>query len=270
MTDEVVKMETAQGLTIAYHDEGEGAPVLFLHGSGPGAGGWSNFGDNAQALASGGFRALVPDLPGYGASDKPSDQAYTLDFFAAAATDFLDALDISSCALVGNSLGGALAIKLALDDPKRFEKLILMAPGSLEETKTYMKMKGIQKMAMTFMSDAPDRESLRETLNMMVHDPVLITEALLDRRFEVFATQPKEVLTTMQVPNQADRVGELTAPLLVFWGMADHLCPVSGAYLLMEKCAQIRAILIGRCGHWVMVEHRDLFNRMALDFLRHG
>ena len=133
---------------ISGKDGGNGEPVVFIHGSGPGASGHSNFKQNYPVIAEAGYRIIVPDLPGYGTSDKP-DTLYTLDFFTAALSGLLDALDIQRCVLVGNSLGGAIAIKLALDQPQRVSRLVLMAPGGLmEKEQYYLQMEGIQKLSL--------------------------------------------------------------------------------------------------------------------------
>ena len=108
-----------------YHEAGEGFPVVFIHGSGPGASGWSNFKGNYPEFAKAGLRAIIPDLPGYGYSSKPRDVEYTLDYMAGRMQDFLTALGIERCALVGNSLGGAISIRMALNEPERIEKLVL-------------------------------------------------------------------------------------------------------------------------------------------------
>jgi 4,5:9,10-diseco-3-hydroxy-5,9,17-trioxoandrosta-1(10),2-diene-4-oate hydrolase len=78
------------------------------------------------------------------------------------------------------------------------------------------------------------------------------------------------VLATMRVPNLSDRLGEIRCPVLGFWGINDKFCPSSGAAKILDRCANARFLLINRCGHWVMVEYRDMFNRMCLDFLRSG
>ena len=94
------KVRLADGLQLHYQDVGTGEAVVFIHGSGPGASGHSNFKRNYPQFAAAGYRAIVPDLPGYGASDKPQT-AYTLDFFVEALLGLLDALDIQRCTLVG-------------------------------------------------------------------------------------------------------------------------------------------------------------------------
>src|SRR5215471_13792062 len=119
------------GLRVHYHEQGEGPVVLFLHGSGPGASGYSNFRRNYPYFAEHGFRAVVPDTLGFGHSSKPDDVDYTLDFLVGALDRFTRALGIERCAVVGNSHGGAMALQLALDRPELVDRLVLMAPGGL-------------------------------------------------------------------------------------------------------------------------------------------
>ncbi|MEO7329099.1 MAG: alpha/beta fold hydrolase, partial [Minicystis sp.] len=124
--------DVGEGLRIHYQEQGEGKPLLFLHGSGPGASGYSNFKGNYPFFAARGYRVIVPDTLGYGYSSKPDDRDYGLDFLVGALHRFTRAAGIERCAVVGNSHGGAMAIKLALDHPTLVEKLVLMAPGGLE------------------------------------------------------------------------------------------------------------------------------------------
>jgi 4,5:9,10-diseco-3-hydroxy-5,9,17-trioxoandrosta-1(10),2-diene-4-oate hydrolase len=259
------------GLRLHYLEAGEGEPVVFIHGSGPGASGHSNFKQNYPVFAKFGFRAIVPDLPGYGRSDKPETQ-YTLDFFVNALTGLLDALDIQRCVLVGNSLGGAIAIKMALDAPKRVSRLVLMAPGGLmEKEQYYLQMEGIQKMGAAFANgELNDAAGMRRLLSLQLFDASLISDETVNERVEVVQQQPRCVLSTMQVPNMATRLSELACPILGFWGMNDKFCPSSGAQTMLEACRNIRFVMLSECGHWVMVEHRELFNRTCLDFLAEG
>lgn len=262
------KQATLQnGLTLHYHEAGEGVPVVFLHGSGPGASGYSNFKGNYPVFAANGFRVIVPDLPGYGLSSKPEDAEYVLDFFVTALRQFLQAIGITRCALVGNSLGGAIALKYALDYPADVTQLVLMAPGGVEERETYFQMEGIQKMVALFTGRQLNQDTLRGLMTLLVHDPALVTDALIAERLGVCNTQPTAVLSTMRVPNLTARLHELTCPVLGFWGTDDKFNPVGGVMKFMEHCRNARFLLVNRCGHWVMVEHRDDFNRMCLDFL---
>lgn len=259
------------GLRLHYLDSGNGEPVVLIHGSGPGASGHSNFKLNYPEFAAAGQRVIVPDLPGYGASDKPETD-YSLDFFVAALSGLLDALDIGRCTLVGNSLGGAIAIKLALDQPQRVSKLVLMAPGGLmDKEQYYLQMEGIQRMGAAFAAgELKDATGMRRLLGLQLFDASQISDETVAERVAVVNQQPLCVLTRMQVPNLSARLAELGCPILGFWGMNDKFCPVSGAQTMMENCRNIRFVLLSECGHWVMVEHRALFNRLCLDFFAEG
>jgi 4,5:9,10-diseco-3-hydroxy-5,9,17-trioxoandrosta-1(10),2-diene-4-oate hydrolase len=263
-------IDVGDGLQIHALDVGKGPVVVFLHGSGPGASGWSNFKGNFPIFAERGFRAIVPDTLGFGRSSKPEDRDYGMDFLAGALRRALAALGVERCAVVGNSHGGALAIQLALDHPALVDKLVLMAPGGLEPRETYMQMPGIKAMIKLVLGrDGLSRAGLRDLLALQLHDPRHLTDELLDERLAVAQTQPKRVLSSLAVPHLAPRLGELQCPIFGLWGMNDQFIPTSGA-LTLAACRRARVLLLSECGHWVMVEHAALFNRLCLDFLEHG
>jgi 4,5:9,10-diseco-3-hydroxy-5,9,17-trioxoandrosta-1(10),2-diene-4-oate hydrolase len=257
------------GLRVHYQEQGEGPAVLFLHGSGPGASGYSNFRRNYPYFAERGFRAIVPDTLGFGYSSKPEGVDYTLDFLVGAVERLTRVLGVERCAVVGNSHGGAMAIQLALDHPELVDRLVLMAPGGLEVREAYGKMEGIRTMMKVFLGpEGITRDGMRKVFGLQLHDPATLTEEILDERMEIAVTQPKRVLTSMVVPHLAPELSRIRCPVLGFWGMNDKFCPVSGATTLAERCPRARVLLISACGHWVMVEHEGLFNRLSVDFLR--
>jgi 4,5:9,10-diseco-3-hydroxy-5,9,17-trioxoandrosta-1(10),2-diene-4-oate hydrolase len=261
-----MEADVGEGHRVHYLSSGSGNPVLFLHGSGPGASGYSNFKGNHPYVAEAGFRTLVPDTLGFGKSSKP-DVDYAMAFLVEKLARFLDAVGASRVAVVGNSHGGALAISLALAHPERVAKLVLMAPGGLEERDTYMKMEGIRTMMKAVMRGIT-RESLREVLTLQLVDQRHLTDELVDERWAIAAEQPARVMTTLGVPNLTARLKELQCPVLGFWGMDDKFCPVSGASTLARECVNSRVVLLNSCGHWVMVEKAAIFNRLCVDFLR--
>jgi len=261
--------EIGDGLRVHYHEAGEGPVVVFLHGSGPGASGWSNFRHNYPAFAAKGFRVLVPDTLGYGYSSKPDGVDYTLDFLVGAVERFLAALGVENCAVVGNSHGGAMAIRLARRRPDLVTKLVLMAPGGLEERETYMKMEGIRTMMKVFLApEGITREGMRRVFGLQLFDPSILTEAILDERCAIAPLQPKRVLTSMHVPLLVPDLAELRCPVFALWGVNDKFCPMSGGITIANQCKGARVMLLNGCGHWVMVEHPALFNRASIDFLR--
>jgi pimeloyl-ACP methyl ester carboxylesterase len=115
-------------------EAGDGPPVVMLHGGGPGASGVSNYSRNIDSLAAH-FRVIVPDMPGYGRSAKGVDQSDPFGYLADMIRGLLDELGVGTACLVGNSYGGAAALRLALDTPQRVGKLVLMGPGGIGTTR---------------------------------------------------------------------------------------------------------------------------------------
>ena len=146
---------------IHYHEQGDGEAVIFLHGAGGGASGYSNFKGNYPAFAQAGFRAIVPDLIGYGLSSKPDLPQYDQDLFVAGVKGLVDGLGLKRVTLLGNSLGGAVALGYALAHPEDVARLILMAPGGVEDLDTYLAMPGIKNMFDIYKSGKTGAEAMR-------------------------------------------------------------------------------------------------------------
>ena len=261
--------EIGNGITLHYHEAGSGdrGVILFVHGSGPGASGWSNFKGNYPFLAEHGYRTLVPDTMGYGYSTKPEEGTFSLEDVAAQYKGLLDALGADRVSVVGNSQGGAIAITMALNYPELVEKLVLMAPGGLEQRETYMEMEGIKAMIRVLYKEGISKESMRKVFTLQLCDESLITDEIIEERFQVAMTQHKDNIARIRVANQEDRLSEIQCPVLCFWGANDKFCPVSGASKVASRCPNSRTVLIGNCGHWVMVEYAKLFNELTLKFL---
>ena len=242
--------------------------AVFIHGSGPGASGWSNFKHNVSAFQGAGYRCIVYDQWGYGKTSKPQDVDHTLDFFVDGLLSLLDSGNITKAVLVGNSLGGAVALGLALRHPERVEKLILMAPGGIESREDYFSMPGIQAMVKYPMGSPEfNKEVLAQLLTQLVCDPANVDDELVDERWATLETQNAHVLATMQIPDLSDQLPAVDINTLVFWGTEDRFCPASGTWKILQMQGNVQAELVNHCGHWVMSEYPDLFNERCLSFL---
>src|SRR5271155_2861768 len=129
-TELIENTVSVAGKPIFVAETGSGPAVVMLHGGGPGASGVSNYSRNIYALAQQ-FRVIVPDMPGYGRSAKGVDQHGPFGYLADMIRGLLDELGLATAHLVGNSYGGAAALRLALDTPQRVDKLLLMGPGGI-------------------------------------------------------------------------------------------------------------------------------------------
>jgi 4,5:9,10-diseco-3-hydroxy-5,9,17-trioxoandrosta-1(10),2-diene-4-oate hydrolase len=258
------------GHRLHLHVVGEGEPVLYLHGSGPGASGWSNFAANAEVLAAAGYQCVLLDSIGYGRSDKP-EAMYTLEFMATHALGAMAALGHDRFTIVGNSHGGAQAIWLALHRPEAVARLLLMAPGGLEERETYLQMKGIRSMMRCLYGpEGLTLAGMHKLFSKQVVDPAIVPTDTIADRYEVAVAQPRHVFENMRTPNQAGELSRITAPTLALWGMDDVFCPPTGATTIASSIPGARVVLFNGCGHWVMVEKREAFDRLCRDFLDHG
>lgn len=258
------------GHEISIAETGAGPAVIFIHGSGPGASGASNFRQNIDAFVSAGYRVILPDLVGYGQSSKPEGIDYPLELFTQTLLEALAQHGVTGGSLVGNSLGGGIALQIALDHPEfPVDKLILMAPGCVAEQASYFTMPGIAKMRSSFGSPDFNVEEQRHIVSQLVHPDSLgrVTDALVEERFAVARTQSKDVLGRMKTPNLGPRLGEIDRPVFVLWGLNDEFCPEAHSRLFLEACPDVRCLTFSRTGHWVQVERAEEFDRYSLDFL---
>jgi len=206
-TKEAVRRSSKAGdITLNYYeagpadgaaaDLGGGLPLVMLHGGGPGASSWSNFGSALPAFAAD-FRVLMVDQPGFGDSDKPPVVGNYFRHSAGYLVRLLDELGIDRVHLLGNSLGGGTAARFAIEHPKRVGRLVLMGPGGLNlNLLSADPTEGVRRL-MDFGAN-PGREALRAFISTMVVDQSLVTDELVDERL-ADATKPgaREAMASM-------------------------------------------------------------------------
>lgn len=262
--------------TISFKEAGLGEPVLMLHGGGPGASGMSNYVRNVDALAET-FRVIVPDMPGYGASTKGLNQKDVFGDLAQSMVGFLDALGIDSAHIIGNSLGGACAIRMALDAPKRVKRLVLMGPGGIGTTRA-APTKGLSKLIGYYKGDPPSLAKLREFLTYLVYDPSQLSDDLAKARFEssidpeVVASPPLQGPKSLGAALRMDftrdrRLASLHHSTLVLWGADDKVNRASGGRQLVKLIPNGDLFEFSKTGHWVQWERAAEFNAITKAFL---
>ncbi len=266
------------GVRLHYHQAGEqhDEAVVMLHGGGPGATGWSNFGRNLEVLA-GSLRTVAVDQPGFGGSGSPIEGSHYFTHSADTLLGLLDHLGIERAHLVGNSLGGGTAVRFALRHPDRAGRLVLMAPGGLTlNVFAPEPTEGIKKLFGFAAPPGPSRKKLEGFLRTMVHNQELVTEELIDERFAA-ASNP-DTLAAMAVMGRmimsAPEEGmlwreahKLRQRVLLVWGREDRVIPMDGALVALKQIQRAQLHVFGGCGHWAQVERFDEFNRLVLDFL---
>lgn len=287
MTQELTRDGTrhkaeVRGVTISYHEAGTasevggGLPLVMLHGGGPGASAWSNFGRALPGFAES-FRTLLVDQPGFGASDKPAVEGNYYRFAAEHVLGLLDELGIERCHLLGNSLGGGTAMRLALMAPDRVGRLVLMGPGGLSLNLFHADpTEGVQRL-MDFAAD-PSREALRAFISTMVVDQRLVTDELVEERYaDATAPGAREAMASMGMsfwdPETAEdgmlwrEAHRLRHHTLLTWGREDRVNPLDGAMVALKLIPKARLHVFPRCGHWAQIEAADEFRQVATAFL---
>lgn len=271
------------GGRVHYHEAGlpEAVPVVLLHGGGPGATAWSNFGANVPVLAKH-FRVIAIDQPGYGGSDIGTVTAHYFTHAADAVAGLLDALGIDRVHLVGNSLGGGTATRFALRHPDRAGRLVLMGPGGLSvNVFAPDPTEGVKRLMEFAAPPGPSKEKMAAFLRTLVYNPKMVTDALVEERYAA-ATRP-EVARGMAAMGASfsdpARIEEgllwreahrLRNEVLLLWGREDRVNPVDGALLAAKLIRRVQLHIFGGCGHWVQLEKFDEFNRLTIGFLEAG
>lgn len=261
--------DIGDGLQVHYNERGEGEAVVFLHGGGQGSGGWTNWKLNLDHFAKEGFRAIAPDAIGYGLSSKPEDAVYSIDFLSETLKRLLDTLGIDKVTLVGNSMGGATAIKFAQDNPGRMNKLVVMAPAGIGPIERYRDMPAIQMIfKLGQEGGAITKDKIARLLTELAYDDSLVDDQLLEERLEVALMQPPAVFKTLRIDDLSPRLPELKMPFFILWGRDDGACPVESGLEILKATENSKFLAFSKCGHWVQAEKADEFNKLCVDFLR--
>ena len=271
---------TVSGKPIFFAETGTGPAVVMLHGGGPGASGVSNYSRNVDALARH-FRVIVPDMPGYGRSIKGVHQNDPFGYLADMIRGLLDELCIDTAHLIGNSYGGAAALRLALDTPDRVGKLVLMGPGGIGTTRC-LPTDGLKSLLSYYGGDGPSRDKLATFIRTyLVYDGAAVPDALIDLRYqasidpEVVANPPLRRPSGPMAPRtlwrmdltRDSRLKGLPTPTLVLWGRDDKVNRPAGGPMLLNMMPNAELVMTSHTGHWMQWERAELFNRLVTEFL---
>jgi pimeloyl-ACP methyl ester carboxylesterase len=269
-----MKRVAGDGVTLAVLDEGEGQPVLLLHGFPDSSALWRN---QVPALVEAGFRAVAPDLRGFGASDRPGEvQDYAIRRSFVDMIMLLDELEIERAHVVGHDFGAALAWVLGALAPERVERLVVLSvghPNTLREPSIAQREKSWYQLFFQFTAaaeellmrnewrlfrewtrDAPERERYLTDLSR----PGALTAGL--NWYRANSAPQRELEPRPPFPSVA-------APTLGLWSSGD-------AYLLEEGMAASGAYVTGPwryeridgASHWLQLDAADRVNELLLEF----
>src|SRR3984957_7634044 len=274
----------AGGMRLHYYEAGPdagppgGPPVVMLHGGGPGASAWSNFGPNLPVFAER-FRTLLVDQPGFGQSARPPVTGSYFTFSADALAALLTELGIERVHLIGNSLGGGTAVRFALDHSERAGRLVLMGPGGLSlNVFSPDPTEGVKRLAEFPGSPGPSREKMAAFIRTMIFDQRLVTDELIDERFAA-ASDPGQLAAMASMgasffdPRYFEdgmlwrEVHRLKNQVLLILGREDRVNPLDGALVALKLIRRAQLHVFSGCGHWAQLERLYASNKLAIRFL---
>ncbi len=267
---EVGRTVTANGITTNYLQVGEGPPVVLIHGSGPGVTAYANWRLTIPLLAPR-FRVLAPDMVGFGFTERPPAVSYDVDTWVGQAVGFLDALGLERASLVGNSFGGAIALRVATRYPHRVDRLALMGSVGVPFTIT----EGLDAV----WGYEPSVENMRRLLGVFAYSPQLADdEELAEVRYRasiepgfqesfaaMFPAPRQRWVDALVTPDE--EIARLPHETLVLHGRDDKVIPLENSLHLLRLIPKAQLHVFGRCGHWTQIEWSTQFARILGDFL---
>ena len=255
------------------HDQGDGKPVVLLHGSGAGVSAWANW-RNLIPKLSDRYRVLAPDLAGFGYTEIPDD--FEFRFMATWIEQLealLDALGIKSAHWVGNSFGGALTLWMAAQRPDLCDRLALMGPGGWP-TKVNANLEAL-------WGYKPSVENMKRIMDIMAFDRALVTDELAElryratirpgaqERFERIFPPPHQRWLDAQALS-IEALQSIDNEVLIIHGRDDRVVDPQSSWHLHQHLKRSQLHYIGRCGHWTQIEHPVRFQTLVQNFLDEG
>ncbi len=276
---DIKKVKLSNGADLAYIDEGSGEKTLvFIHGLANYAYAWTM---NIEYLKKY-CRCIAIDLPGNGYSDSgPFD--YSMQFFAGAVYDAIRQLGLENVVLVGHSMGGQIAMTLALKQPDVCKQLVLCAPAGFEEFSSFER--AVYKTSINFLDFFSSEEnSLTQVVKASFYNYQHQTDEMIDELIALMKKQSIQAYRKMiegcidGMINEPvfDELNKLSQQTLVLFGDSDALIPnrllhftttEKLAKKAIEKMQNALLIMLQNCGHFIHVEKHEIVNKAIKEFI---
>lgn len=272
---------TVDGLKMRYIEQGDGPPVVFLHGASLGSSA-DVFLRNMPAFAQAGFRAIAYDQPGFGLSDTPQD--HSVAFRRKNLPAFCKALGLKRPAIVAHSQAGMMAAQLAFEAPDDWSHLVVLGTGSLlpplEESGEGREAAVQARLERRMANEEPSIDDTRKLLeaNLFHHELITPEELALrhsrstGKAFTAFVARSEQDSNKTKGAGQAvpmwKRLPELPTPLLMIYGRNDRANAFERATNLKTMQPGLNLHIVPDCKHLVPWDAEKDVARLAIPFLR--
>jgi non-heme chloroperoxidase len=262
-------VEVEPGVRVFVQDLGEGEPVLLVPGFGMTHEAWDR---QVRVLTAAGHRVICVDQRGHGRSDKPLD-GYDVDRLARDLVAVLDDRGIESCSLVGWSFGGQVGFRVAVIEPSRVSRLVLVGSNAVRASRSPDFPFGAEPeptvSAMVRLETSNRHAARRTTIRSgFAGDPdPLLLDWMTSQSLAMPSWAAVACYHSMLESDQVADVGRATLPVLQIIGEQDPVHSANGARWLNERLADARLVAIPGCGHYPMFEAPAAFDQALLEFL---
>ena len=258
------------GISTHYHESGQGETVLLIHGSGPGVTAMANWKLIIPKLSEN-FHVYAPDIVGFGYTERPDNGVYGVETWTEHLINFIEKIGETRVHIIGNSLGGALALHVASKRPDLVGKLVLMGAAGLPFTVTY----GLDKV----WGYEPSIENMKRLLGIFAYNQEFATDELAKLRYEasiqpglqeefskMFAEPRQEKLNQLALPEE--EIKKINHQVLMIHGREDIVVPYKETSLrFLELLPNSELHIFSKCGHWTQIEKKEEFAQLCENFL---
>ena len=256
-----------------YYDQGEGIPLLMLHGSGSGTSAAVTWWQNMPHLSQN-YRTIAFDSIGYGETMTAADSTYGIKQWGDHTLRLMDALNIEKAWLIGSSLGGWTALQLALDHPERICGVVSIGTGGAKKTNKPKPVTGNKPKS------ALSAAHIRQDLQKNICNDDLVCDTLVHLRYQAaLKEQAGGLRPTLLAARDRDRdqfaldfdaLAKLTLPVLLIHGMNDKVVPLSRSLELLNVIPTADAHFYSQAGHWPHIGKADEFNALVSSYIKHN
>lgn len=261
-----------KGIQTHYHEDGQGEPLLLIHGSGPGVSAWANW-RLVFPILSQHYKLYAPDVVGFGYTERPKENHYSIDVWVDHMINFIETIHQPKVSIIGNSFGGAIALHLAKRRPDLVNKLILMGSIGIDSplsdglnavwgyTPSFENMKNLVKVFAYDQSMAENDDLVEMRYQSSIQEG-------FQESFSAMFPEPRQRhLDTMALTE--DQLKEIHFPVLLIHGREDRVIPLSKtSWKLAQVIPNAQLHVFPQCGHWVQIEKTTEFVRQVIEFLK--